>query len=91
MPYYLHPVVGLLQRHLLPIPVLDLCGVRCLARQCVEFDECDLTHPFVMAGKAVFVAEYSVDAAVACAVADQQDLSLILKDLGLAASAELCP
>jgi hypothetical protein len=61
-----------------------------LVEQCVEFDECELTDPFVAAGKAVFVAEYSVDADVACAEAAQWELSLILKDVDLSARVAFC-
>jgi hypothetical protein len=59
--------------------------------QCVEFDECHLTQPFVNADKAVFVTEYSTSREAACSAAARFDLSVIIKDRDLTAAVEFCP
>jgi hypothetical protein len=62
-----------------------------LAEQCFEYDECERLQPFVAAGKAVFVVEYKIAAAVFCPLATQMGFNAMRKNLSLNAFREACP
>ena len=59
--------------------------------ECFAFDECDLLHPFIAAGKAVFNTEYTMTAAQVCPQAKALGLSTLIKNLNLDAARQACP
>ncbi len=61
-----------------------------LNEQCHQYDECNLLTPFTRAGKAVFVAEYDLDAASFCPQARAAGLMAMRKRLALDAWREPC-
>jgi hypothetical protein len=61
-----------------------------LNEQCYEYGECDMLQPFAKAGKAVFIAEYSMDKSAYCSQAGASGYSAIRKNLALDAWRESC-
>jgi hypothetical protein len=61
-----------------------------LVEQCIDYEECDGTAPFIEAGLAVFAAEYLPRTSQACADAAAWGLSVIFKDLDLTADLDTC-
>ena len=58
--------------------------------QCVEYSECALAVPFIVAGKPVFHAEYDVPTATFCPQTTRLGFSSIRKKLDLGAWRETC-
>jgi hypothetical protein len=54
-----------------------------IVEQCFQYEECGLYRPFIVAGKAVFEAEYELDPADFCAAAAAIDFSAIRKSYDL--------
>jgi hypothetical protein len=61
-----------------------------LSEQCFEFDECDALNAFIREGKAVFVAEYSLETQQFCPQARALQFNSIKKQLDLGAWREAC-
>jgi hypothetical protein len=61
-----------------------------VVEQCAQYDECDLTRPFLDRGKPVFHAEYDLPTSAFCAESRRLGLSSIRKRLGLDAWRETC-
>lgn len=61
-----------------------------VVEQCYEYNECGRLSRFVAAGKAVFIAEYSVDPGQFCAQAQSAGFSAIRKRLELDAWRQSC-
>jgi hypothetical protein len=69
------------------VPYFDFAVVE----QCFEFDECEHYAPFVAAGKAVLVAEYTRFRARTCRRSRALRFSTIFKGLRLTAARRPCP
>jgi hypothetical protein len=61
-----------------------------LNEQCYQYKECDRLQPFLAAGKAVFVAEYSLDTSAFCAQANAAGIMALRKRLALDAWRQTC-
>ncbi len=61
-----------------------------LNEQCYRYNECDLLHPFVDAGKAVFGVEYQGKAEDFCSKANAVKFSWLLKNLDLDSQRTAC-
>jgi len=61
-----------------------------VVEQCYQYNECGQLTPFALAGKAVFIAEYSVDPSRFCGPAAASGFSAIRKKLDLDAWREGC-
>lgn len=62
-----------------------------LNEECFTFGECDLLHPFVVAGKAVFNVEYTLSTDQFCSQARAIGFNSLLKHLSLDAYRVACP
>jgi hypothetical protein len=54
-----------------------------LNEQCYEYDECDLLHPFIAAGKPVFEVEYELPRVAFCADANARGMNAMQMPLAL--------
>jgi hypothetical protein len=61
-----------------------------LDEQCFEYSECDTLVPFVSAGKAVFVTEYTGNTATFCPQSNAMNFNTLKKDLDLTATRFSC-
>jgi hypothetical protein len=61
-----------------------------LNEQCFQYDECDTLHPFALAGKAVFIAEYELAVGSFCPQAQAAGYMAMRKRLDLDAWRETC-
>jgi len=59
--------------------------------ECFDYDECDTLTPFILAGKAVFVAEYSLSLSQFCPQAVAMRFNGIKKSYDLDAPLSVCP
>src|SRR6266700_481089 len=62
-----------------------------LNEECFTYDECDLLHPFVAAGKAVFNVEYALSPDQFCPQAHTMGFNSMAKHLNLDAYRVACP
>jgi hypothetical protein len=61
-----------------------------LSEQCYEMQQCDRLMPFIVAGKAVFDAEYNLDPSAFCADARSRHFSAMAKHVELDAYRSAC-
>jgi hypothetical protein len=62
-----------------------------LNEQCFQYNECNLLTPFVKAGKAVFVVEYSLATSTFCPKAVEMGFNAMKKNLDLGPARTACP